>query len=381
MWYEMEKNANLHRDLGGGALCSTISGGSGGIKATEVVKGATDSSKNSEPSALSTLASSSASSPLSASTANAFPGELKSDIRLENDESLPVQNIITKPSDCSETSSSELRDQLSNGMGHSLMLAPGNGEGGTPKLVNNRADGEPPSTMEEPSARITDIEPGVVKCASQDVAKISPPTTLCTDKTSLKSAKPGELDCSDHVLSEGPRLESDPSPAGESRSFDSLESFSNLNSCPSSDPISEGMEDRVLAIALQSDEYGADEAKVACSKDRGAGQSIYHIKWIKWKEENTPIITQNENGPCPLLAIMNVLLLAWKVNNGDSLTDDFISAKLQKCISSLKFTKLKRHHVVICPQALLSSVNLNCLIWSYFRLFCVPYNICSQVNV
>uniref|UniRef100_A0A0E9PD94 Ubiquitin carboxyl-terminal hydrolase n=1 Tax=Anguilla anguilla TaxID=7936 RepID=A0A0E9PD94_ANGAN len=32
-------------------------------------------------------------------------------------------------------------------------------------------------------------------------------------------------------------------------------------------------------------------------------------------ERNTPIITQNENGPCPLLAIMNVLLLAWKVNN------------------------------------------------------------------
>uniref|UniRef100_A0A8D0EB59 Ubiquitin carboxyl-terminal hydrolase n=1 Tax=Salvator merianae TaxID=96440 RepID=A0A8D0EB59_SALMN len=49
------------------------------------------------------------------------------------------------------------------------------------------------------------------------------------------------------------------------------------------------------------------------TKERFPGQSVYHIKWVRWKEENTPVITQNENGPCPLLAIMNVLLLAWKV--------------------------------------------------------------------
>ncbi|KAG8001534.1 Ubiquitin carboxyl-terminal hydrolase MINDY-2, partial [Nibea albiflora] len=104
----------------------------------------------------------------------------------------------------------------------------------------------------------------------------------------------------------------DPSLGGESRSIDSLESFSNLNSCPSSDLNSEGLEDRGLALALQN-EYGPDGTKTSCAKDRAAGQSIYHIKWIKWREENTPIITQNENGPCPLLAIMNVLLLAWKV--------------------------------------------------------------------
>ena len=43
-------------------------------------------------------------------------------------------------------------------------------------------------------------------------------------------------------------------------------------------------------------------------------ESIYHIKWIKWKGINTPIITQNENGPCPLLAIVNVLLLQRRIN-------------------------------------------------------------------
>ncbi|XP_038670904.1 ubiquitin carboxyl-terminal hydrolase MINDY-2 isoform X2 [Scyliorhinus canicula] len=108
---------------------------------------------------------------------------------------------------------------------------------------------------------------------------------------------------------------SEPSLPAESQSIDSLESFSNLNSCPSSDLNSEGAEDRALALALQTEEYNSKDgvAKPSSSKEKFLGQSVYHIKWIKWKTENTPIITQNENGPCPLLAIMNVLLLAWKI--------------------------------------------------------------------
>ncbi|XP_075714055.1 ubiquitin carboxyl-terminal hydrolase MINDY-2 [Rhinoderma darwinii] len=88
---------------------------------------------------------------------------------------------------------------------------------------------------------------------------------------------------------------------GCSQSLDSLESFSNLISCPSSELNSEGAEE----------EEDAKEAQAA--RDRFPGQSVYHIKWIRWKEQSTPIVTQNENGPCPLLAIMNALLLAWKV--------------------------------------------------------------------
>lgn len=40
---------------------------------------------------------------------------------------------------------------------------------------------------------------------------------------------------------------------------------------------------------------------------------FYCVKWIPWKGERTPIITQSTNGPCPLLAIMNILFLQWKV--------------------------------------------------------------------
>ncbi|CAK6432189.1 unnamed protein product [Pipistrellus nathusii] len=126
---------------------------------------------------------------------------------------------------------------------------------------------------------------------------------------------------------------SDPSPAGESPSLDSLESFSNLHSFPSSSEFNseEGAESRVpeeeeereagaaaavpgaVPLCRGEEEEGEAAQVLAASKERFPGQSVYHIKWIQWKEEHTPIITQNENGPCPLLAILNVLLLAWKV--------------------------------------------------------------------
>lgn len=60
------------------------------------------------------------------------------------------------------------------------------------------------------------------------------------------------------------------------------------------------------------DETGNTESRTA--REQLAIESLYHIKWIKWKGINTPIITQNENGPCPLLAIVNVLLLQRRIN-------------------------------------------------------------------
>ncbi|CDW52865.1 protein FAMb; protein FAMa [Trichuris trichiura] len=36
---------------------------------------------------------------------------------------------------------------------------------------------------------------------------------------------------------------------------------------------------------------------------------IHQVKWVKWYNRPVPIATQNENGPCPLLAICNLLLL------------------------------------------------------------------------
>ncbi|XP_073090707.1 ubiquitin carboxyl-terminal hydrolase MINDY-1 isoform X6 [Manis javanica] len=66
---------------------------------------------------------------------------------------------------------------------------------------------------------------------------------------------------------------------------------------------------------------------------------FYCVKWIPWKGERTPIITQSTNGPCPLLAIMNILFLQWKVTlppQKEVITSDELMAHLGDCLLSIK---------------------------------------------
>ncbi|XP_051234446.1 ubiquitin carboxyl-terminal hydrolase MINDY-2 isoform X2 [Dicentrarchus labrax] len=307
----MEKNATLHRDTDGSSLCATIAGEMGDVTAVGGVKGTAEKCKNSEA-PLSTLVNvscnNSTTNVSAPSAVNVTPTAGKSDVPGAI-EVLSVQDGNKKDTAASGSwSGSGSGDQISNGMGHDSVLAAEDSEGGASKLVNNKTDGP----ASPPAKESTDVRDAGLARGESESTKLAKPTHLCPDNAITANVKSGLS--GDHTLSEGLPSGSDPDPSlgGESRSIDSLESFSNLNSCPSSDLNSEGLEDRGLALALQN-EYGADGTKTSCAKDRAAGQSIYHIKWIKWREENTPIITQNENGPCPLLAIMNVLLLAWKV--------------------------------------------------------------------
>ncbi|XP_017260960.1 ubiquitin carboxyl-terminal hydrolase MINDY-2 isoform X2 [Kryptolebias marmoratus] len=302
----MDKNANLHRDPDGTSLCATIADKMGDVPDVGGVKGSADKCKNSEA-PLCTLGNvscntSSATDVSSPNAVDVLHNAGKSDVP-EVIEAPPVQE---EPKEDMVTSQpwSGSGSQISNGMGHESVLSAADSQGGASKLVNNKTDG--PSSP--PATDSTDAPPEVPACGQSEPTKLAKPTHLCPDGGTAADVKPGPS--GNHTLSEGIPSGSDPDPSlgGESRSIDSLESFSNLNSCPSS----EGLEDRGLALALQN-EFSSDGTKTSCAKDRAAGQSIYHIKWIKWREENTPIITQNENGPCPLLAIMNVLLLAWKV--------------------------------------------------------------------
>lgn len=305
----MEKNANLHRDTDGSSLCATIAGEMGDVTAVGGVKGTAEKCKNSEAS-LSTLVNvSSNNSSINVSTPSAL-NVISSAGKPGVQEVIQVPPVLEEKKKDTEASGrlSGSGDQISNGMGHDSVLAADDSEGGASKLVNNK----PGAPCSPPAKESADGQPEVLTCGESEPTKLAKPTHLCPDSAVTANVKSGLS--GDHTVSEGLPSGSDPDPSlgGESRSIDSLESFSNLNSCPSSDLNSEGLEDTGLALALQS-EYGADGTKAVCAKDRAAGQSIYHIKWIKWREENTPIITQNENGPCPLLAIMNVLLLAWKV--------------------------------------------------------------------
>ena len=43
---------------------------------------------------------------------------------------------------------------------------------------------------------------------------------------------------------------------------------------------------------------------------------IYLVKWIEFNHERLPILLQNINGPCPLLALANILLLRKRVKFG-----------------------------------------------------------------
>ena len=45
--------------------------------------------------------------------------------------------------------------------------------------------------------------------------------------------------------------------------------------------------------------------------------NIFQVKWIGWRSNSVPIITQNSNGPCPMLAIANILLLRGKMELPD----------------------------------------------------------------
>uniref|UniRef100_A0A3Q2QQ07 Ubiquitin carboxyl-terminal hydrolase n=1 Tax=Fundulus heteroclitus TaxID=8078 RepID=A0A3Q2QQ07_FUNHE len=303
----MEQNAKPHRDTEMTSVRATIAGEMGDVTVAGEVKGAVDKLKNSGA-PLSTLdnvgCDNSATNACPPSGDGGVPSAEKSDVPVVI-EAPAVQEDQRKNADAPSPSSLRREDQISNGMGQDLEQALGDSQGGASKLVNNKADC-PSSPPAAGSAHVQAEVPAGGE--QQERTKLAEPTAPCPDSgASAADVQSGQS--GDRTLSEGPPSGSDPDPSlgGESRSLDSLESFSNLNSCPSS----EGLDERGLALALQGD-YASDGTKTSCAKDRAAGQSIYHIKWIKWREENTPIITQNENGPCPLLAIMNVLLLAWK---------------------------------------------------------------------
>nr|XP_002126602.3 ubiquitin carboxyl-terminal hydrolase MINDY-2 [Ciona intestinalis] len=69
---------------------------------------------------------------------------------------------------------------------------------------------------------------------------------------------------------------------------------------------------------------------------------VYHIKWVTWNSVKTPLITQNVNGPCPLLAIFNVLLLSRRVTLPETL--EMISSKqMIDYIGGLIFESMPEH--------------------------------------
>ncbi|KAI3918104.1 hypothetical protein MKX01_041424 [Papaver californicum] len=64
-------------------------------------------------------------------------------------------------------------------------------------------------------------------------------------------------------------------------------------------------------------------------QDESGKECVYKTKIVNFLGRNTPIILQNDNGPCPLLAICNLLLL----RNNLSLSEDTTDVSLQRLLS------------------------------------------------
>ena len=95
----------------------------------------------------------------------------------------------------------------------------------------------------------------------------------------------------------------------------------------------------IASMGAADNDTGAASLKVskdgASSSSSSSVLSIYHLKWIHFKTKKVPVITQNENGPCPLLAIMNVLLLQGRVTLESGLeliTSEQLMDHLDECI-------------------------------------------------
>ncbi|TRY74355.1 hypothetical protein DNTS_032049 [Danionella cerebrum] len=117
-------------------------------------------------------------------------------------------------------------------------------------------------------------------------------------------------------------------------SMASLEFSENANGIPPDVPsvLAKSIEDGNQVPALGA---GAGPARAA----EPTMPAYYLVKWITWKEKKTAIITQSENGPCPLIAIMNILLLRWKVKltpQTEVVTTEELMAHLGESVLSIK---------------------------------------------
>ncbi|XP_017285136.1 ubiquitin carboxyl-terminal hydrolase MINDY-1 isoform X2 [Kryptolebias marmoratus] len=137
------------------------------------------------------------------------------------------------------------------------------------------------------------------------------------------------LELSDGVITAGNSLDIED---GLSSSF----SAPGVEGCSPSAEAPSLKEDEALEAAGGA--VAAPAAAPAVSEPGPFMPAYYLVKWITWKEKKTPIITQSENGPCPLLAIMNTLFLRWKAKlpaQTEVVTAEDLMAHLGECVLSV----------------------------------------------
>ncbi|KAM4690818.1 ubiquitin carboxyl-terminal hydrolase MINDY-1 [Rhinophrynus dorsalis] len=160
-----------------------------------------------------------------------------------------------------------------------------------------------------------------------------------SDQSPMTSSRQSDME-SDVVAAESP-LESvlGSSKATDQLSVESEQPESNRQSDNNTDGQNPSLQNLLCSSTSVSPSEEAVETGAAKPAENEPGVDYYFVKWINWKGERTPVITQSENGPCPLLAIMNILFLRWKVKlppQKEVITSEELMAHLGDCILSIQ---------------------------------------------
>jgi hypothetical protein len=117
------------------------------------------------------------------------------------------------------------------------------------------------------------------------------------------------LDCSSHSSPVKKREEE--GPEEERGNVDSLVDRTEIEEWLGEISVKDSPEEEDCKEPCCTDVDASPPLKAVKKKD--IDDCIYHLKWIMWHDRKAPIVTQNENGPCPLIAISNILLLRGKI--------------------------------------------------------------------
>lgn len=163
-------------------------------------------------------------------------------------------------------------------------------------------------------------------------------------KTEQKSNKAGEMEMQVDVdgTSTNDRVDSD------NNAVDLPEASAN---CESTEQKKAGKQD-VEVDAIASGTVSPDDLSISVPANEGksdakttdgaeAKTSIYQVKWTRFGNKNVPIITQNENGPCPLLAIANCLTLRHQLKLQPG-TDFVLAEQLVQLVCELLLENIPR---------------------------------------
>ncbi|XP_056335963.1 ubiquitin carboxyl-terminal hydrolase MINDY-1 [Danio aesculapii] len=186
---------------------------------------------------------------------------------------------------------------------------------------------------EESSASVSQIKDDLASCKD-------PPTTIASLEDDAKAASSASVTSKSQDESEVINSQSytpSQSEATPSFSMASLEFSEETNGVPLDGPVSSVKSARDgNQVPVQENEGAVAGAMRPAEPSMPA---YYFVKWITWKEKKTAVITQSENGPCPLIAIMNILLLRWKVKlpaQTEVVTTEELMAHLGECVLSIK---------------------------------------------